>query len=78
VFDGVQKNLGPAGLAMVIVRRSALDDASNQIGQYLRYSVQVDKSSMFNTPPVFAIYALGKVRKWMKTGGVLNIDDLST
>jgi phosphoserine aminotransferase len=53
IYAGAQKNLGPAGLAMVIVRRSALDDASNQIGQYLRYSVQVDKSSMFNTPPVF-------------------------
>jgi len=71
VYGGVQKNLGPAGLAMVIVRRSALDDASDQIGQYLRYSVQVDKSSMFNTPPVFAIYVLGKVLKWMKKKGGL-------
>ena len=56
---------------MVIVRRSALDDASDQIGKYLRYSVQVDKSSMFNTPPVFAIYVLGKVLKWMKKKGGL-------
>ncbi|HIL19005.1 MAG TPA: 3-phosphoserine/phosphohydroxythreonine transaminase, partial [Gammaproteobacteria bacterium] len=71
VYGGVQKNLGPAGLAMVIVRRSALDDASDKIGQYLRYSVQVDKSSMFNTPPVFAIYVLGKVLKWMKKKGGL-------
>lgn len=71
VYGGVQKNLGPAGLAMVIVRRSALDDASDQIGKYLRYSVQVDKSSMFNTPPVFAIYVLGKVLKWMKKKGGL-------
>ena len=71
VYGGVQKNLGPAGLAMVIVRRSALDNASDQIGRYLRYSVQVDKSSMFNTPPVFAIYVLGKVLKWMKKKGGL-------
>lgn len=71
VYGGVQKNLGPAGLAMVIVRRSALEDASDQIGKYLRYSVQVDKSSMFNTPPVFAIYVLGKVLKWMKKKGGL-------
>ena len=71
VYGGVQKNLGPAGLAMVIVRRSALGDASEKIGKYLRYSVQVDKSSMFNTPPVFAIYVLGKVLKWMKKKGGL-------
>ncbi len=71
VYGGVQKNLGPAGLAMVIVRRSALSDASDKIGKYLRYSVQVDKSSMFNTPPVFAIYVLGKVLKWMKKKGGL-------
>jgi phosphoserine aminotransferase len=71
VYGGVQKNLGPAGLAMVIVRRSALDDASDKIGKYLRYSVQIDKSSMFNTPPVFAIYVLGKVLKWMKKKGGL-------
>ena len=71
VYGGVQKNLGPAGLAMVIVRRSALGDASENIGKYLRYSVQVDKSSMFNTPPVFAIYVLGKVLKWMKKKGGL-------
>ena len=56
---------------MVIVRRSALDDASDKIGKYLRYSVQIDKSSMFNTPPVFAIYVLGKVLKWMKKKGGL-------
>jgi len=71
VYGGVQKNLGPAGLAMVIVRRSALGDTSENIGKYLRYSVQVDKSSMFNTPPVFAIYVLGKVLKWMKKKGGL-------
>lgn len=71
VYGGAQKNLGPAGLAVVFIRRSAVEGLNKDIGRYLRYDIHVDKDSMFNTPPVFPVYMLGKVLKWMqKSGGV--------
>lgn len=69
VYGGVQKNLGPAGMAVVYVRKSILEDTNRDIGRYLRYDIQESKGSMFNTPPVFTIYMLGKVLKWMKAEG---------
>jgi len=71
VYGGVQKNLGPAGAALVFVRKSALSDANSDMGAYLRYQTHVDKDSLFNTPPVFTIYMIGKVLKWMKNKGGL-------
>ncbi len=69
VYGGVQKNLGPAGMAVVYVRKSILEKTNRDIGRYLRYDIQESKGSMFNTPPVFTIYMLGKVLKWMKAEG---------
>ncbi len=69
VYGGVQKNLGPAGMAVVYVRKSILEETNKGIGRYLRYDIQESKGSMFNTPPVFTIYMLGKVLKWMKAEG---------
>lgn len=69
VYGGVQKNLGPAGAALVFVRKSALSDANADIGTYLRYQTHVEKSSLFNTPPVFTIYMIGKMLRWMKDKG---------
>lgn len=71
VYGGVQKNLGPAGMAVVFVRKSILEQTNRNIGRYLRYDIQESKDSMFNTPPVFTIYMLGKVLKWMKAEGGL-------
>ena len=73
VYGGAQKNLGPAGAALVFVRKSALADANSEIGAYLRYQTHVDKASLFNTPPVFTIYMIGKVLKWMKAKGGLPV-----
>jgi len=69
VYGGVQKNLGPAGMAMVFVRKSALEGLDPDIARYLRYDVHLGKDSLFNTPPVFTIYMVGKVLKWMKAQG---------
>jgi phosphoserine aminotransferase len=69
VYGGAQKNLGPAGMALVIVRKSVARENNQGIGRYLRYDIQADKGSMFNTPPVFPIYMLGKVLKWMRDQG---------
>jgi len=69
VYGGAQKNLGPAGMAMVFVRKSVLQGLDPDIARYLRYDVHLDKASLFNTPPVFTIYMVGKVLKWMKAQG---------
>ncbi|MGI9310139.1 MAG: 3-phosphoserine/phosphohydroxythreonine transaminase [bacterium] len=71
VYGGAQKNLGPAGLAVVFVRKSILARTNRDLGRYLRYDIHAAKESMFNTPPVFAIYMFGKVLKWMKAQGGL-------
>jgi len=71
VYGGVQKNLGPAGLAVVYIRKSVVAGLNRALGRYLRYDVHVDKDSMFNTPPVFAVYMLGKVLKWIEANGGL-------
>lgn len=71
VYGGAQKNLGPAGMAVVFIRKSILDNCNKNIGRYLRYDIQESKGSMFNTPPVFPIYIFGKVLKWMKAQGGL-------
>lgn len=71
VYGGAQKNLGPAGMAVVFIRKSILENTNKNMGRYLRYDIQESKQSMFNTPPVFPIYMLGKVLKWMKKQGGL-------
>ena len=71
VYGGVQKNLGPAGMAMVFIRTSAATPANESIARYLRYDVHLDKESLFNTPPMFTIAMVGKVLKWMKAKGGL-------
>ena len=73
VYGGVQKNLGPAGMAIVFVCQSALETNNRNLGRYLRYDIHAGKNSMFNTPPVFPIYILGKVLKWMDGVGGLSI-----
>ncbi|RRK09341.1 3-phosphoserine/phosphohydroxythreonine transaminase [Lactiplantibacillus garii] len=70
IFAGAQKNLGPAGLTIVIVRDDLIGHAQN-LPSMLDYQLFADKRSMFNTPPVFAIYAAGLVLKWLKAQGGL-------
>ena len=73
VYGGVQKNLGPAGMAMVFIRQSAMPPANESIARYLRYDVHLDTRSLFNTPPMFTIAMVGKVLKWMKNKGGLDV-----
>ena len=75
VYGGAQKNLGPAGMAVVFIRKSILDKTNKNIGGYLRFDIQCKKESLYNTPPVFSIYMMGKVLKWMKSlGGLKEIE----
>lgn len=71
VYGGVQKNLGPAGAAIVFVRKSILERTNRDLASYLRYDVHYEKASLHNTPPVFVIYMVGKVLKWMQRKGGL-------
>lgn len=73
VYGGLQKNLGPAGMTLVFVRESVLAGCNKDIGRYLRYDIHAEKDSMFNTPPVFPIYMLGKILKWMEAKGGLEV-----
>ncbi len=75
VYGGAQKNLGPAGLTVVFVRNSVLDEAPDSVPSYLRYSTHAESHSLANTPPVFAIWATGKMLRWMKdNGGVAGME----
>ncbi len=71
IYGGAQKNLGPAGVAVVFVRQSSLAGMNEELPTYLRYPVHAEKRSLRNTPPMFQIYVLGKVLKWIKRKGGL-------
>lgn len=71
VYGGVQKNLGPAGMAVVFVRRSILEETNKHLGTYLRYDIHADNRSLFNTPPVFTIWMTGKMLSWIESEGGL-------
>ncbi|UIP26917.1 3-phosphoserine/phosphohydroxythreonine transaminase [Photobacterium sp. TLY01] len=71
IYAGAQKNIGPAGLTIVIVRDDLLGLAKDILPSILDYKVLAEKESMFNTPPTFAWYLAGEVFKWLKgIGGV--------
>ena len=75
IFAGAQKNMGPAGCTVVIIRDDLLDRSPGNIPTMFRYKTHADKGSMFNTPPCFAIYTIGLVLKWLKkTGGLTAIE----
>lgn len=77
VYGGVQKNLAPAGLALVFIRRSAIPERPG-LGNYLRYSTHADADSLANTPPMFQIYLMGKVLVHLEArGGVEGLEQRS-
>ena len=74
-FAGAQKNLGPAGLTVVVVREDLLDRAQPICPSAFQYRNVADHQSMYNTPPTFAIYMAGLVFQWMKQqGGVTALE----
>ncbi len=78
IFAGAQKNMGPAGVTVVIIREDLLDRAPENLPTMFRYKTHADKGSMFNTPPCFAIYVVGLVAKWLKKqGGVQAIEKIN-
>ncbi len=75
IYAGAQKNIGPSGIAIAIVRDDLLELANDLIPSVFSYKVLAEKDSMFNTPPTFAWYLSGQVFKWLKEqGGVPAIE----
>lgn len=78
IYAGAQKNIGPAGICIVIVRDDLLDLAMETLPSILNYKVLAEKESMFNTPPTYAWYLSGLVFKWLKAqGGVEAIEKVN-
>jgi len=71
IYGGAQKNLGPAGVAFVIIKNELLGNIKRSIPAMLDYRTHVENNSLYNTPPVFAIFACLQTLKWLKSlGGV--------
>jgi len=78
IYAGAQKNIGPAGLTIVIVREDLIGHAAPTTPSTLDYKVQAENDSMYNTPPTYAIYVAGLVFKWLKAkGGLSGIEKLN-
>lgn len=72
IYGGVQKNIGPAGVVIVIIREDLItEDTLPGTPTMLKYKIHVDNESLYNTPPAYGIYICGKVFKWIKNRGGL-------
>lgn len=69
IYGGAQKNVGPAGVTFVIIKEEFLNKVQRQIPAMLQYKTHVEKGSMYNTPPCFAIYTMRETLKWVKAEG---------
>lgn len=75
IFAGAQKNLGPAGVTVVIIRNDLVGKAKENVPTMLDYQIHIENESMFNTPPTYSIYMLKLVFEWMESiGGIEEIE----
>ncbi|MEC3907408.1 3-phosphoserine/phosphohydroxythreonine transaminase [Tamlana sp. 2201CG12-4] len=75
IYAGAQKNMGPAGTTLVVIKEDILGKVSRKIPSMMDYKVHIDKGSMFNTPPVFAVYTSMLTLQWLKDlGGISAIE----
>lgn len=79
MYAGAQKNIGPAGICMVIIRKDMLEDIPENIPAMLKYSTYTSKNSLYNTPPCFAIYVVQLVLEWLEdtVGGLEKIEKIN-
>jgi phosphoserine aminotransferase len=71
VYAGAQKNLGPSGVTLVIIRKDLVEAGPRHLGTMLQYRTYADDHSLYNTPPTFGIFIMGLVFKWIKKQGGL-------
>ena len=78
IYAGAQKNMGPAGATIVIIKADILGKVTREIPSMMNYKLMIDKGSMFNTPPVFSIYVSLLTMKWLKNmGGIKAIEEIN-
>jgi phosphoserine aminotransferase len=77
IYAGAQKNMGPAGTTLVVVKKSILGKVSRHIPTILTYQTHIDKESMFNTPSVFAVFGCLQTLKWIDKQGLSHIEKLN-
>jgi len=78
IYAGAQKNMGPSGTTLVVIKEDILGKVSRSIPSMLDYKVHLDKDSMFNTPPVLAVYVSMLTLKWLKEkGGISAIEKIN-
>lgn len=78
VYAGAQKNMGPAGTTLVVIKEEILGKVTRQIPSMLNYQVHINKESMFNTPSVFAVYTSMLTLEWLKNlGGIAAIEEIN-
>jgi phosphoserine aminotransferase len=76
IYAGAQKNMGPAGATLVVIKEAILGKTGREIPSMLDYQVHISKDSMFNTPPVFAVYTSMLTLQWLKDkGGIVAIEN---
>jgi len=78
IFAGAQKNLGPSGATLVIIRKDLAERADKNLPTLLQYRTQIKEKSLYHTPPTFAIYIVGLVLEWIESvGGIAGITELN-
>jgi len=78
IYAGAQKNAGPSGVTLVIIREDLLEKVPSNLATMLDYRLQAEKNSLFNTPPSFSIYLLGLVLRWLiDLGGLQKVAELN-
>ncbi|WP_103068079.1 3-phosphoserine/phosphohydroxythreonine transaminase [Aquimarina sediminis] len=78
IYAGAQKNMGPAGTTLVVVKEDILGKIERDIPSMLDYQVHISKASMFNTPPVYSVYVSMLTLRWLKKlGGIAAIEELN-
>lgn len=78
IYAGAQKNMGPAGTTLVVIREDLLGKVSRKIPSMLDYKVHIEKESMYNTPAVFAVYVSLLTMQWLKDlGGIAAIEEVN-
>lgn len=71
IYAGAQKNLGPSGVVLVIIRKDLVERGSDALPTMFQYRTHAKEQSLYNTPPTFGIYVMGEVFKWIQQGGGL-------
>lgn len=78
IYAGAQKNIGPAGVTLVIIRDDLIEKGADNLATMLKYKTHAEKNSMFNTPPCFAIYIIKLVMEWIETkGGITALEAIN-